>query len=135
MLLAALSGALTQLLTALSRQPAPHLIIALVDDLGYSQVGFHNNEQKTPEIDRLATEEGVIFADVSVAVSLRHRRMGRIQRVDFGRQPSGRRSWGTRTLDSNQTPAALPRAACFTFHLTLVKKLTSRSRSRRSYKK
>jgi arylsulfatase A-like enzyme len=39
----------------------PHLLVALVDDLGYSNVGFHNKRQRSPEIDRLATQEGVIL--------------------------------------------------------------------------
>jgi hypothetical protein len=39
-----------------TRRPArPHLVVALVDDLGYSNVGFHNAAQRSPEIDRLAT--------------------------------------------------------------------------------
>ena len=34
--------------------PAPHLFVALVDDLGYSNVGFHNPQQRSAEIDHLA---------------------------------------------------------------------------------
>ena len=41
--------------------PAPHLFIALVDDLGYANVGFHNPQQISPEIDRLAQTEGVVL--------------------------------------------------------------------------
>eukprot|EP01084_Bolivina_argentea_P003680 6923_1 len=39
----------------------PNIIFLLVDDLGWNNVGFHalNNETKTPNIDRLATEEGL----------------------------------------------------------------------------
>jgi hypothetical protein len=37
-----------------SSTAAPHLFVALVDDLGYSNVGFHNPKQRSPEIDRLA---------------------------------------------------------------------------------
>ena len=59
-LLSALVGGTVALIFS-GRQPLPHLVIALVDDLGYSQVGFHNKEQKTPEIDHLATVEGVIL--------------------------------------------------------------------------
>lgn len=42
-------------------KPKPHLLVALVDDLGYSNVGFHNPAQRSPEIDRLAQEEGVVL--------------------------------------------------------------------------
>ena len=45
---------------AVGKQP-PHLVIMLVDDLGYHNVGFHNLEQRSPEIDRLAQVEGVIL--------------------------------------------------------------------------
>ena len=30
----------------------PHIVYFLVDDLGYSNVGFHNDEPITPNIDR-----------------------------------------------------------------------------------
>ena len=40
---------------------SPHLIVILVDDLGYNNVGFRNPEQRSPEIDRLAQAEGVVL--------------------------------------------------------------------------
>ena len=43
-----------------NRQP-PHLMVMLVDDLGYHNVGFHNPQQRSPEIDALATQEGIIL--------------------------------------------------------------------------
>ena len=38
----------------------PHILFVLVDDLGWSDVGFHGSEIHTPNIDRLASE-GVIL--------------------------------------------------------------------------
>ena len=43
-----------------TKQP-PNLIVALVDHLGYANVGFHNMQQRSPVIDRLAQQEGVIL--------------------------------------------------------------------------
>jgi arylsulfatase A-like enzyme len=40
----------------------PHLIFCLVDDLGYYNVGFHNPDQISPEIDALAAEGVVLEA-------------------------------------------------------------------------
>ena len=48
-------------------KPKPHLLVALVDDLGYSNVGFHNAAQRSPEIDRLAQEEGLLVGPSSGA--------------------------------------------------------------------
>lgn len=46
-----------------SGQDAPNLIIILVDDLGYGDVGFNGcKDIPTPNIDRIA-HEGVIFSD------------------------------------------------------------------------
>ena len=49
------------LLSALTTAQPPHLLVILVDDLGYNNVGWHNPDMKTPEIDALATEEGVVL--------------------------------------------------------------------------
>jgi arylsulfatase B len=38
--------------------PKPHLIYLLADDYGWANVGFHAADMHTPNIDRLATEEG-----------------------------------------------------------------------------
>ena len=48
----------------LSGKPPPHLFIALVDDLGFYNVGWRNSEQNSPEIDELAQSEGVILEAV-----------------------------------------------------------------------
>ena len=39
----------------------PHLLVALVDDLGFYNVGWRNSAQQSPEIDRLAQQEGVVL--------------------------------------------------------------------------
>ena len=38
----------------------PHVVVFLADDLGWADVGFHDGEIETPNIDRLA-EEGVVL--------------------------------------------------------------------------
>jgi arylsulfatase A-like enzyme len=38
--------------------PKPHLIYLLADDYGWANVGFHAADMHTPNIDRMATEEG-----------------------------------------------------------------------------
>ena len=44
----------------------PNIIIILVDDLGYSDLGCYGSEIKTPSIDKLA-QGGVIFSDFYVS--------------------------------------------------------------------
>ena len=34
----------------------PHLIMTVIDDLGWSDVGYHNPDLQTPNINRLASE-------------------------------------------------------------------------------
>ena len=46
--------------SAAAQQP-PHLLVILVDDLGYNNVGFHNKRQISPEIDHLAKEQGIVL--------------------------------------------------------------------------
>ncbi len=36
--------------------PRPNILIFLVDDLGWNDVGYHGSEIRTPRIDRLARE-------------------------------------------------------------------------------
>ena len=43
-----------------SKLSQPHILFVLVDDLGWSDVGFHGSKIKTPNIDRLAGE-GVVL--------------------------------------------------------------------------
>jgi len=43
----------------------PHILFILVDDLGWSDVGFHGSAIKTPNIDKLASE-GVILGNYYV---------------------------------------------------------------------
>ena len=43
----------------------PHILLLLVDDLGWSDVGYHGSQIKTPNVDRLA-REGVILENYYV---------------------------------------------------------------------
>ena len=36
--------------------PSPNVILIIIDDLGWKDVGYHGSEIKTPTIDRLAKE-------------------------------------------------------------------------------
>lgn len=38
----------------------PHILLLLVDDLGWSDVGYHGSKIRTPNVDKLASE-GVIL--------------------------------------------------------------------------
>ena len=46
------------LVTSASSQP--NILFVLVDDLGWSDVGFHGSKIKTPNVDKLASE-GVVL--------------------------------------------------------------------------
>ena len=41
-----------------SKAKQPHLLYLLADDYGWANVGFHATDMHTPQIDRLATQEG-----------------------------------------------------------------------------
>lgn len=52
---------LTNLYTLVtSASPQPNILFVLVDDLGWSDVGFHGSKIKTPNVDKLA-REGVVL--------------------------------------------------------------------------
>ena len=42
------------------RASPPHILLVVVDDLGWSDVGFHGSKIETPNIDKLAAE-GVVL--------------------------------------------------------------------------
>ena len=44
--------------TAAGTKP-PHIVLMAIDDLGWTDVGYHGSLFHTPNIDKLATEEGV----------------------------------------------------------------------------
>lgn len=41
---------------------APHIIVIIADDLGWNNIGFHNDEVQTPFIDELATTQSLILS-------------------------------------------------------------------------
>src|SRR5687767_10914071 len=51
--LACLAG-MSDSASAAEPAPRPHMVFFLIDDLGWSDVGFHGGEIKTPHIDRRA---------------------------------------------------------------------------------
>ena len=48
-----------------SASPKPNILFVLVDDLGWSDVGFHGSKIKTPNVDKLASE-GVVLENYYV---------------------------------------------------------------------
>ena len=40
----------------------PHIVLMVLDDVGWADVGYHGSDFPTPVIDRLATKEGVGLA-------------------------------------------------------------------------
>ena len=45
---------LTSLIFSLGAQSRPNVIVVLVDDMGYSDLGSFGGEVRTPHLDRLA---------------------------------------------------------------------------------
>ena len=45
-----------------SKATAPHIIVIVADDLGWSSIGYHNDEVQTPFIDELATTQSLILS-------------------------------------------------------------------------
>ena len=54
---------LCTLVTSASSQP--NILFVLVDDLGWSDVGFHGSKIKTPNVDKLASD-GVVLENYYV---------------------------------------------------------------------
>ncbi len=52
--------------TNLRKNDSPNIILILVDDMGYSDLGCYGSEIKTPNLDRLA-DQGVRFTDFYVS--------------------------------------------------------------------
>ena len=50
---------------AQSAATQPHILLLLVDDLGWSDVGYHGSKIRTPNVDKLA-REGVILENYYV---------------------------------------------------------------------
>jgi len=50
--------AVSMSLVAASSQ-RPHLVMMVLDDVGWADVGYHGSDFPTPNIDRLATQEGI----------------------------------------------------------------------------
>merc|ERR1719450_1192576 len=44
------------LLTVVAQGKPPHLVLMVLDDMGYDDVGYHGSDFPTPNIDKLATE-------------------------------------------------------------------------------
>ena len=49
-----------RLVIATETAKKPHILLILVDDLGWSDVGFHGSKIRTPNVDKLASD-GVIL--------------------------------------------------------------------------
>ena len=60
--LVAAAGACPSLLQAANAEERPNIILILVDDMGYSDLGIYGSEIETPNLDRLA-QEGIRFRE------------------------------------------------------------------------
>lgn len=98
----------------------PNIVIILADDLGYADVGYHGNEIKTPNIDRLAGEGARLEAFYALPVCTPTRcalLTGRYP-IRYGRQfnvlrPASRVGL---SLDERLLPEALREAGYATAH-------------------
>jgi len=77
----------------------PHIIFAMVDDLGWNYPGYHNPEVLTPTLDRLATTEGVRLESMYVYKYCSPSR---------GSLLSGRYPWHLASTRCNLIPSTIP---------------------------
>lgn len=65
---AATLGSILSLFQATAAHSKPNILLIMVDDMGWSDLGCFGSEIKTPHIDSLA-EQGIIFTDFHTSVS------------------------------------------------------------------
>jgi len=76
----------------------PHIVVILVDDMGYNGVGYNNDEIKTPHIDKLA-KEGVILQSFYAAAICAPSRFSLL---------TGRNAWKSEGFGSKNLDPAYP---------------------------
>jgi arylsulfatase A-like enzyme len=98
--------------------PKPNIVFLLADDLGYTDVGFHGSEIKTPNIDKLATEGAKLeaFYVQPVCSPTRAALMTGRYPMRHGLQVGVVRPWAQYGLPLNERtlPQALQEAGYFT---------------------
>ena len=62
---------LTSLIFSLGAQSRPNVIVVLVDDMGYSDLGSFGGEVRTPHLDRLAKKVCVLHKTIILPDAVR----------------------------------------------------------------
>ena len=101
--------------------PKPNIVFILADDLGYSDVGFHGSEIKTPHLDKLAAEGARLdsFYGMPVCTPSRCALMTGRYPIRYGRQANVLRP-GQKvglSLDEKLLPQLLREAGYATAHI------------------
>ncbi|KAJ7392561.1 hypothetical protein OS493_010208 [Desmophyllum pertusum] len=65
-----------------SASSQPNILFVLVDDLGWSDVGFHGSKIKTPNVDKLASE-GVVLDSLRSTDLFTHKRSFAVWEISY----------------------------------------------------
>src|ERR1051325_3866553 len=113
-----LCAALVLLCSQLAAAPRPNIVYLLADDLGFTDVGFHGSQIKTPHIDKLAAGGAKLeaFYVQPVCSPTRAALMTGRYPMRYGLQVGVVRPWAEYglSLEERMLPQALQEAGYFT---------------------